>query len=114
MNFYGTLASGAGWIVPKKYLEAVGSEGFKKHPIGLGPYKFVSSTPGIDLIMEANEDYWRKTPSVKRLVYKSVPEATTRREPPTYRNREINCATSEHPPSRAAFKALLRAGSARR
>ena len=78
MNFYGTLASGAGWIVPKKYLEAVGSEGFKKHPIGLGPYKFVSSTPGIDLIMEANENYWRKTPSVKRLVYKSVPEATTR------------------------------------
>ena len=78
MNFYGTLASGAGWIVPKKYLEAVGSEGFKKHPIGLGPYKFVSSTPGIDLIMEANENYWRKTPSVNRLVYKSVPEATTR------------------------------------
>ena len=78
MNFYGTLASGAGWIVPKKYLEAVGPEGFKKHPIGLGPYKFVSSTPGIDLIMEANENYWRKTPSVKRLVYKSVPEATTR------------------------------------
>ena len=28
--------------------------------------------------MEANEGYWRKVPSVKRLVYKSVPEATTR------------------------------------
>jgi peptide/nickel transport system substrate-binding protein len=78
MAFYGTLASGAGWIVPKKYVEAVGTEGFKKHPIGLGPYKFVSSTPGIELIMEAYEGYWRKPPSVKRLVYKSVPEATTR------------------------------------
>jgi peptide/nickel transport system substrate-binding protein len=78
MIFYGTFASGAAWIVPKKYLESVGSEGFKKHPIGLGPYKFVSSTPGIDLVMEAFEGYWRKTPSVKRLVYKSVPEATTR------------------------------------
>ena len=78
MTFYGTFASGAGWIVPKKYLEAVGPEGFKKHPIGLGPYKFVSSEPGIDLVMEAYEGYWRKMPAVKRLVYKSVPEATTR------------------------------------
>jgi peptide/nickel transport system substrate-binding protein len=78
MIFYGTFASGAGWIVPKKYLESVGPEGFKKQPIGLGPYKFVSSTPGVDLVMEAFEGYWRKMPSVKRLVYKSVPEATTR------------------------------------
>ncbi len=78
MMFYGTVASGAGWIVPKKYLESVGPDGFRKQPIGLGPYKFVSSTPGVELIMEAYEGYWRKMPSVKRLVYKSVPEATTR------------------------------------
>src|SRR3989441_1133926 len=78
MAFYGTLATGAAWIVPKKYVEQVGLEGFKKQPIGLGPYKFVSHTPGIELIMEAFEGYWRKVPSVKRLVFKSVPEATTR------------------------------------
>jgi len=76
--FYGTLVSGASWVVPKKYVERVGDDGFKKHPIGLGPYKFVSHTPGIELIMEAYEGYWRKMPSVKRLVFKSVPEATTR------------------------------------
>src|SRR5207237_215239 len=35
-------------------------------------------TPGIELVMEANESYWRKVPSVKRLVYKVVPESTTR------------------------------------
>src|SRR5499426_389655 len=78
MAYYGTLATGAGWIAPKKYVEQVGDEGFKKHPIGLGPYKFVSHTPGVELVMEAYEGYWRKTPSVKRLVFKSVPEATTR------------------------------------
>jgi peptide/nickel transport system substrate-binding protein len=78
MTFYGTLVSGAGWIVPKKYVEQVGNDGFKKQPIGLGPYRFVSHTPGVELIMEAYEGYWRKVPSVKRLVYKSVPEATTR------------------------------------
>jgi ABC-type transport system substrate-binding protein len=74
----GALATGAGWIVPKKYVERVGNEGFKNHPIGLGPYRFVSHQPGLELVLEANTDYWRKTPSVKRLVLKSIPEATTR------------------------------------
>jgi peptide/nickel transport system substrate-binding protein len=78
MTFYGTLATSAAWIAPKKYMEQVGADGFKKAPVGLGPYRFVSHTPGVELVMEAFEGYWRKIPSVKRLVYKSVPEATTR------------------------------------
>jgi peptide/nickel transport system substrate-binding protein len=78
MTFYGTLVSGAGWVVPKKYIEQVGDDGFRKHPIGLGPYRFVSHTPGVEIVMEAYEGYWRKPPQVKRLVYKMVPEATTR------------------------------------
>src|SRR5262250_3278861 len=78
MALYGTMATGAGWVVPKKYVEKVGDEGFRKQPVGLGPYKFVSHTPGVDLVLEAYEGYWRKMPSVKRLVFKSVPEPTTR------------------------------------
>src|SRR5713226_8723947 len=46
MTFYGTLVSGASWVVPKKYVEKVGDDGFRKQPIGLGPYKFVSHAPG--------------------------------------------------------------------
>src|SRR2546426_29379 len=78
MTFYGTLATGAGWIVPKKYVERVGDDGFKKAPVGAGPYKFVSFTPGVELVLEANEQYWRKSPSVKRLVLKVVPKEVTR------------------------------------
>ncbi len=78
MTFFGTPATGAAWIVPKKYLEKVGDEGFKKAPVGAGPYKFVSFAPGIELLLEANEQYWRKAPSVKRLVFKSVPDEATR------------------------------------
>jgi peptide/nickel transport system substrate-binding protein len=78
MTFYGTTATGACWIVPKKYVEKVGDDGFKKAPVGAGPYRFVSSTPGVELTLEAFEGYWRKTPSVKRLVFKSVPDETTR------------------------------------
>lgn len=78
MTFYGTIATGAGWIVPKKYTEKVGNDEFKNKPIGLGPYRLVSNQPGVEVVFEANTDYWRKTPQVKRLVFKSVPEATTR------------------------------------
>jgi peptide/nickel transport system substrate-binding protein len=77
MTFY-TAASGAGWIVPKKHVEKVGDEAYKKAPVGAGPYKFVSFTPGIELVMEAFDGYWRKTPSVKRLVFKVITDETTR------------------------------------
>jgi peptide/nickel transport system substrate-binding protein len=78
MTFYGTTATAAGIVVPKKYMEQVGADGFQKAPVGLGPYKFVSYTPGGDLVLEAYEGYWRKVPNIKRLIIKSVPEGTTR------------------------------------
>jgi len=78
MTFYGTRTTGAGWIVPKKYVEKVGDEGFKKAPIGAGPYRFVSFTPGVELVVEAYEHYWRKAPSVKRLVFRVIPDHATR------------------------------------
>ena len=62
----------------QKISRTVGDEGFKKHPIGLGPYKFVSYTPGVELVLEAYEGYWRKVPNIKRLILKGVPEDTTR------------------------------------
>jgi peptide/nickel transport system substrate-binding protein len=77
LTFYAT-ATGAGWIVPKKYVEKVGDDGFKNAPVGAGPYKFVSFTPGVELVFEAFDQYWRKTPSVQRLVFKVIPEETTR------------------------------------
>jgi peptide/nickel transport system substrate-binding protein len=64
--------------VPKKYVEKLGVDGFKKAPVGAGPYKFVSFNPGVELILEAFDQYWRKPPSVKRLVFRSIPEETTR------------------------------------
>jgi peptide/nickel transport system substrate-binding protein len=78
MTYYGSLATGAGWIVPKKYLEKVGDDGFKKAQVGAGPYRFVSFNPGVELTLEANEHYWRKVPSVKRLVLKAVVDESTR------------------------------------
>jgi peptide/nickel transport system substrate-binding protein len=78
MAFYGTSATGAGWVVPKKYVEKVGDDGFKKAPVGAGPFKFVSFNPGVELVLEAFPEYWRKAPHVKRLVMKTITDETTR------------------------------------
>src|SRR5919108_1799249 len=78
MLFYGTLATGAGWIVPRHYVEKVGEDGFKRAPIGAGPYRFVSFTPGVELVMEASDTYWRKKPAVRRAVFKVIPDESTR------------------------------------
>jgi peptide/nickel transport system substrate-binding protein len=77
LTFYAS-ATGAGWVVPKKYLEKVGDDGYLKAPIGAGPYKFVSFNPGVELVLEAFEPYWRKTPSVKRLIFRVIPDEATR------------------------------------
>jgi peptide/nickel transport system substrate-binding protein len=71
-------ASGAGWVVPRRYVEKVGDAGFKKAPVGAGPYKFVSFTPGVELVLEAFDGYWRKTPKVKRLLFRVLPDELTR------------------------------------
>src|SRR5881396_860255 len=78
MTFYGTPATGAAWIVPRRYVERLGDDGFKKAPVGAGPYRFVSFAPGVELVLEAYEGYWRKTPHVKRLVFRVMPDHTTR------------------------------------
>jgi peptide/nickel transport system substrate-binding protein len=75
--FYATM-TGAGWVVPKKYVEKVGDEGFKKAPIGAGPYKFTSFNPGVELVLEAFDQYWRKPPTVKTLVFRVIPDEATR------------------------------------
>src|SRR5205814_6083084 len=65
-------------VVPKKYVEKVGDEGFKKAPVGAGPYKFVAFKPGVELVLEAYEGYWRKAPEVKTLVLRVIPDEATR------------------------------------
>jgi peptide/nickel transport system substrate-binding protein len=78
MTFYGSTASAAGLVVPKKYIERVGDEEFKKKPVGAGPYKFASTTPGVELVLEAFDKYWRKKPNVKNVIMRSVPDVDSR------------------------------------
>jgi peptide/nickel transport system substrate-binding protein len=89
MTFYGTSATSAAWIVPKRYVERVGDEGFRKHPIGAGPYKFVSHTPGV-LTLEAWDGYWRTTPNIKTLGIVAMSDDARRLT--ALRRREVDVA----------------------
>ena len=74
-------------IVPKAYLEEVGTEGFIAKPIGTGPFKFVSAQPGFEeVILERFDDYYGGSPDltpvgpacVNQVVFRVNPEASTR------------------------------------
>ena len=68
---------GAGWVVPAKYYEKVGQDGFMQKPIGAGPYRLVSQQPGIELDFAAFDGYYRPV-HIKEFTMKAVPEAATR------------------------------------
>ena len=74
-------------IVPKGYLESVGTQGFVENPIGTGPFKFVSAQPGFsEVVMERFDDYYGGAPDltpvgpacVAGAVFRVIPEASTR------------------------------------
>lgn len=75
-----TALSGAAYsIVPKKYVERVGDEGFLKAPVGTGPFKMVSWSKQESLDLEAvDSEHFFRQPGVKQLRYLVVGEETTR------------------------------------
>ncbi|KAF0155653.1 MAG: peptide/nickel transport system substrate-binding protein [Syntrophaceae bacterium] len=65
-------------IVPKDYVEKVGDDGFAAKPIGAGPFRILKFERDVSFDVEAVENHHRKTPDVKTLRYKFVPEHSTR------------------------------------
>ena len=48
------------------------------HPIGTGPWEFVSSTPGVEVVLDAVQDHWVETPGFSRLIMKEIPDPAAR------------------------------------
>jgi peptide/nickel transport system substrate-binding protein len=73
-------------IVPKDYMEQVGTEGFIAHPIGAGPFKFVEGSLDTQVVMERFSDYYGGSqalppiglPYLKRVIFRLLPETSTR------------------------------------
>jgi peptide/nickel transport system substrate-binding protein len=67
-----------GQVIPPKYFEEKGPAHFALNPIGTGPYKFVRWVKDDHIILEANDQYWRGAPKIKKVMFRPIPEATTR------------------------------------
>lgn len=66
-------------IVPKAYAESLSSVAeFSRAPIGAGPYKFVEHVIGQRVTLERFDGYYGEKPGIKRLIFKFVPEASSR------------------------------------
>jgi len=67
-----------GYVLPKAYYEKVGPQGFEKKPIGTGPYMVDAYEGNAYLRLKANPTYWGGKPAFETVVFKFVPDATSR------------------------------------
>lgn len=72
------LAGYGAMIVPPKYLKEKGEDYFNTHPVGTGPFKFVSYKNGESLKLQAFKEYWGGAPKVDNLTYRFIEEPSTR------------------------------------
>lgn len=72
------LASWCSWIVNKRHYEQVGIEGFGRNPVGTGPFRFTRMRANEFMEFDAFDAYWMGRPSARRVIFREVPELSTR------------------------------------
>jgi len=81
-------------VAPKYYAEKDGAH-VAKNPVGTGPFKFVRWVKDDQIELEANEQYWRGAPKVKKLIFKPIPDDAVRVA--ALQNGEIDIAVNIPP-----------------
>lgn len=76
--FMSRMAGTGCQVVPPAYYQEVGNEGFSQEPIGLGPFTLGEFAKDDQVTLEANPDYWRGAPAIDEVVFRAIPEASTR------------------------------------
>lgn len=72
------LAKAVASIMPPKYVQENGDEFVALNPVGTGPFKFVEWVKDDRIVLEANQDYWRDPPQYDTLVFRPIPNLSTR------------------------------------
>jgi peptide/nickel transport system substrate-binding protein len=65
------------FILPQKYVSENGNK-YLQEPVGTGPYKFVRWVRDQQFELEANPNYWNGAPKIKRVIFRPIPEASSR------------------------------------
>jgi len=66
-------------VLPKHLLEGrdITKTDFGRNPVGLGRYKLRNWTPGQEVILESNRDYFQGRPYIDRYIYRIIPDPAT-------------------------------------
>ncbi|BDG60670.1 ABC transporter substrate-binding protein [Caldinitratiruptor microaerophilus] len=75
--FLSNLAIHAASIVSPEAVKKYGKD-FTKHPVGTGPFRFVRWTPGVEVVLEKNPEYWKGAPKIDQVIYRPVIEDQAR------------------------------------
>jgi peptide/nickel transport system substrate-binding protein len=65
-------------IRPASYFKRVGADGYNKHPIGTGPFKFVEHIKSQRVVLAAFDRYYAGKPAFDELIIRVVPEPASR------------------------------------
>lgn len=76
--FLSILAQPQAAIVSPAAVQKFG-DSFAKNPVGTGPFVFKSAQADTNVVLEANPSYFRGAPKLSRIVYRVIPDASTRR-----------------------------------
>jgi len=82
-------------MYPPKAYAGKDSAFISKNPIGTGPYKFVRWNKDEEIVLEANEQYWRGAPRIKTVVFRPIPDDAVRVA--ALQNGEIDVAVNIPP-----------------
>ena len=77
-TFFKWMSFLTGYVMPKKYYEEVGAEGFEAAPVGTGPYMVEKFERNAFVRLKANEKYWGGAPEFKSVTIKFVTDAASR------------------------------------
>lgn len=79
-------------IVAPAYAEEVGQEEFSQKPVGTGPFMLDSWDKGVSVTLVRNDDYWGDKPEAEKVIFKAIPESSTRVS--ALRNGEVDIITN--------------------
>jgi peptide/nickel transport system substrate-binding protein len=66
-----------GWVLSKAAWDKLGREGYEKTPVGTGPFMLQSITPGQDVIIVRNPDYWGPKAGLDQIDFKAISDSQT-------------------------------------
>jgi peptide/nickel transport system substrate-binding protein len=65
-------------MIPPGYVKQVGLDGYRRRPIGTGPFKFIERVPDTRIVLQANDDWWGGPQRIKTLIYRPIKEDAAR------------------------------------